>query len=77
MKYFSFTGPRNLDQVCLWIWRDLLLRTLAEDTRSKSDVRSKLGDIEELMGWQGVEKLVYGGKSSEASALFLTLVNAA
>ncbi|KXN91141.1 hypothetical protein AN958_02825 [Leucoagaricus sp. SymC.cos] len=51
VKYFSFTGPRNLDQVCMWIWRDLFISMLVDDRRSKTRVKEMLADIEELMGW--------------------------
>ncbi|KAF9449489.1 hypothetical protein P691DRAFT_703138 [Macrolepiota fuliginosa MF-IS2] len=62
VKYFGFTGPRNLDQVCLWIWRDLLLSMLVEDPRSRSRVQTMLLDIEEAMGWQGLERVLHGGR---------------
>ncbi|XP_006460445.1 hypothetical protein AGABI2DRAFT_203499 [Agaricus bisporus var. bisporus H97] len=67
IKYFSFTGPRNLDNVCLWIWRDLFLCMLAEDSRSQNSVQKMLIDIEECLGWQGVEHVLYGGKRKSPS----------
>lgn len=76
IKYFSFTGPRNLDNVCLWIWRDLFLCMLAEDSRSQNSVQKMLIDIEECLGWQGVEHVLYGGKRSEVSVLDYAPFNA-
>lgn len=67
VKYFAFTGPRNLEQSCLWIWRDLFLCMLVEDRRSRTRVREMLMEIEEIMGWGGLELLIHGGKTREAS----------
>lgn len=74
VKYFSFTGPRNLDRVCLWIWRDLFLNMLVEDPRSKGRVQKMLVDIEEILGWQGLEKMLYGGGRSEILLFIQNLI---
>ncbi|KAF5363492.1 hypothetical protein D9756_001038 [Leucocoprinus leucothites] len=63
VKYFSFVGPRKLEQTCLWIWRDLFISMLVDNRRSKARVREMLVDIEEIMGWPGLEQLLYGGKN--------------
>jgi hypothetical protein len=76
VKYFSFGGPRNLDNVCLWIWRDLFVCMLAEDRHSRSNIQQMLTDIEECLGWHGVEQVLYGGKRSETPASDSALVNA-
>lgn len=61
IKHFSFTGPHRLDEVYLWIWRDLFLTMLMEDRNSKGRVREMLGDIESIMGWRGLERVICGG----------------
>jgi hypothetical protein len=76
VKHFSFTGPRNIDNVCLWIWRDLFICMLAEDRRSQNNIQKMLIDVEECLGWHGVEQVLYGGKRSEAPTSDSALVNA-
>lgn len=74
VKYFSFTGPRNLESTCLWIWRDLFLSMLVDDRRSRTRVRAMLVDIEEILGWGGLEQMLYGGRTRESS-FFVQLKN--
>ena len=66
VKYFSFVGPQRLDEVYLWIWRDLFLIMLMEDPNSEARVREMLGDVENIMGWRGLERMLRGGNRSEA-----------
>lgn len=63
VKNFDLSGPQNLDYVLLWIWRDLFLCMFAhKDRRERKKVPEMLKVIEDSMGWQALERLLYGGK---------------
>ncbi|TFK53302.1 hypothetical protein OE88DRAFT_1696189 [Heliocybe sulcata] len=63
VKSFSLSGAATLDRVLLWIWRDLLLVMLAsEDPRLTGVMPEMLTDIENVVGWQSVERILYGGR---------------
>jgi hypothetical protein len=62
IKTFSLCGAHNLDEALLWIWRDLFLSILAnEESSDRNSITPMLQDIEELMGWCGVMRVLAGG----------------
>ncbi|KAF7331050.1 hypothetical protein MVEN_02445300 [Mycena venus] len=60
IKQFNFTGFRDIDRALLWIWRDLFVSMLAKRIRTEK-IPGMLSDIEESLGWQALERLLYGG----------------
>jgi hypothetical protein len=63
VKTFSLTGANSIDEVLLWIWRDLFVSLLANGAkRDKKMVPEMLVDIERVFGWNALERLLYGGK---------------
>ncbi|KAH7922878.1 hypothetical protein BV22DRAFT_1037002 [Leucogyrophana mollusca] len=68
VKSFKLTGAHNLDQVMLWIWRDLFVMILANGTKRQKDaIPDMLDDIQNLLGWKSLERLLCGGKKSLSS----------
>ncbi|KAJ7062853.1 hypothetical protein C8F01DRAFT_1135447 [Mycena amicta] len=60
VKKFNLSGPRQLDRVLLWIWRDLFVCMFVKD-RGTDNVPNMLTDIEECLSWEALERLLYGG----------------
>ncbi|KAJ6465960.1 hypothetical protein C8R47DRAFT_46096 [Mycena vitilis] len=65
IKQFNLAGPRDIDRALLWIWRDLFVSMLAKGIRVEK-IPAMLTDIEESLGWQALERLLYGGFRSNA-----------
>ncbi len=66
VKHFSVVGPQNLDRILLWVWRDLFVSLLADGSEAdKKRIPDFLDDIESSLGALALERLLYGGKSSE------------
>ena len=64
VKHMSVLGPQNIDRVLLWIWRDLFVSLLSKGPKRERDkIPEMLEDIEDFLGIQGLERLLYGGKS--------------
>lgn len=62
VKEFNELGVANVESAILWIWRDVFLAMLA----SKNPVHVKLipellAEIDDEIGWSGLERLVLGG----------------
>jgi hypothetical protein len=65
LKRFNVLGPQNIDQILLWIWRDLFVTVLAKGSaRDKKKVPEFLEEIESVLGVRSLERLLYGGRSS-------------
>ncbi|KAF9558412.1 hypothetical protein CPC08DRAFT_709643 [Agrocybe pediades] len=65
LKRYSFLGPRNIDRILLWIWRDLFVSLLAKGSeRDKKKIPEFLEDIETIMGINALERLLYGGRQN-------------
>jgi hypothetical protein len=66
IKTFNLNGAHKIDQVLLWIWRDLFVSLLASDNQhQKNLIPEMLGEIEHAKDWQALERILYGGKSGE------------
>ncbi|KAI9566739.1 hypothetical protein HD554DRAFT_2114737 [Boletus coccyginus] len=62
VKSFMLNGAHNLQNVVLWIWRDLLMTILATGTkRQRALVPDMLDDIRIVLGWSALEQLLRGG----------------
>ncbi|OCH93273.1 hypothetical protein OBBRIDRAFT_339305 [Obba rivulosa] len=63
IKTFEINGAHNLEEVLLFIWRDLFLSLLATGgEKLKRQVSEMLEEIEDLMGWTALERILYGGR---------------
>ncbi|KAF6743046.1 hypothetical protein DFP72DRAFT_755938, partial [Ephemerocybe angulata] len=66
MTKLRVRGPQNVDRILLWIWRDLLVCTLA---RNLNDDRKRvvdiLQDLEGTYGFPVLERLLRGGRKTE------------
>jgi len=70
VKSFMLNGAHNLQNVVLWIWRDLFMTILATGTkRQRSLVPDMLDDIRILLGWSALEQLLRGGTKCASSPL--------
>ncbi|TFK83254.1 hypothetical protein K466DRAFT_589876 [Polyporus arcularius HHB13444] len=63
VKSWHVNGAHNIEEVLQFIWRDLFLSMLATGSqRQIKRIPEMLDDIEDLLGWSALEKLIYGGK---------------
>ncbi|KAL6304142.1 hypothetical protein BKA93DRAFT_311157 [Sparassis latifolia] len=63
VKSFAINGAHNVEEVLYFIWRDLLLSLLATGSeRQVSIIPEILGEIEDMLGWTALERVLYGGK---------------
>lgn len=64
VKHMSFLGPQNIDRVLLWIWREMFVSLFAKGSKRERDkIPEMLDDIEDLLGVDGLERLLYGGET--------------
>ncbi|KAG6811965.1 hypothetical protein H0H92_005069 [Tricholoma furcatifolium] len=64
VRAFSLRGPHGIKRVALWIWRELFVSMLSSVAHPKQRIAEMLDEIELIMGWQSLERLLYGGKPS-------------
>ncbi|TBU57836.1 hypothetical protein BD310DRAFT_959316 [Dichomitus squalens] len=63
VKSWEVNGAHNVGEVLEFIWRDLFLSMLATGTRRQIEkIPEMLDDIEDIMGWTSLERLLYGGR---------------
>ncbi|EIN04289.1 hypothetical protein PUNSTDRAFT_93003 [Punctularia strigosozonata HHB-11173 SS5] len=63
VRAFELNGAHQIENVLLWIWRDMFLTMLAlNKPRVAKAIPEMLADIELILGWPAVEKVLYGGK---------------
>ncbi|KAM5540733.1 hypothetical protein V8D89_005764 [Ganoderma adspersum] len=63
VKSWQVNGAHNIEEVLQFIWRDLFLSMLATGTqRQIGQIPEMLDDIEDIMGWTALERLLYGGR---------------
>ncbi|KAH9949186.1 hypothetical protein B0H21DRAFT_157497 [Amylocystis lapponica] len=63
VKTFDINGAHNLAEVLYYIWRDLFLSLLSTgSSRQISMIPEMLDDIKDLMGWNSLERMLYGGR---------------
>ncbi|KAJ7755163.1 hypothetical protein B0H16DRAFT_1541273 [Mycena metata] len=60
VKNFNLAGSRNIDRALLWIWRDLFVTMFARGILTDK-IPEMLSDIEEILDWQALERVLYGG----------------
>ncbi|PPQ66597.1 hypothetical protein CVT24_006908 [Panaeolus cyanescens] len=66
IQKFHVIGPQNIDQILLWIWRDVLVSIFLSGTqRDKDKVADFLTDIESVFGITALERLLQGGKGGQ------------
>ena len=66
IKSWQVNGAHNVEEVLQFIWRDLFLSMLATGTqRQIKKIPEMLDDIEDIMGWTALERLLYGGRKCE------------
>jgi hypothetical protein len=70
VREFELDGAHRIENVLLWIWRDMFLTMLAmKNQRISKVIPDMLSDIELILGWRAVEKVLYGGRKSESALL--------
>ncbi|KAI1792599.1 hypothetical protein LXA43DRAFT_1093556 [Ganoderma leucocontextum] len=63
VKSWQVNGAHNIEEALQFIWRDLFLSMLATGTqRQIKQIPEMLDDIEDIMGWTALERLLYGGR---------------
>ncbi|KAG8218068.1 hypothetical protein J3R82DRAFT_3570 [Butyriboletus roseoflavus] len=65
VKSFVLNGAQNLENVMLWIWRDLFMTVLATGSKHQRNiVPNMIDDIRVVLGWRALEQLLRGGSKS-------------
>ncbi|KAG6840870.1 hypothetical protein C0991_003590 [Blastosporella zonata] len=65
VKSFALRGPHGIDRALLWIWREIFVSMLAHGTTSMTRrIPEMFEDIEMTIGWNALERILYGGNSS-------------
>ncbi|KAF9040696.1 hypothetical protein BJ165DRAFT_1350932 [Panaeolus papilionaceus] len=68
VQKFHVIGPQQIDQILLWIWRDVLVSIFVVGTQKDKDkVSDFLIDIESVFGVTALERLLQGGKTDNDS----------
>lgn len=71
VRRFTSTGIENTQTAVLWIFRELFLSLLAtENEQLRKDMPDLLSDIDDIGGWEALEKVVCGGKSCQFKLQF-------
>jgi hypothetical protein len=66
IKGFCVSGPHGVERILLWIWRDLFVSLLARGAIwEKEKTLEMLENIEAVLEWTALERLLYGGKGCE------------
>ena len=76
VKTWHIDGAHNIDEVLQFIWRDLFLSMLAfGNQRLINKIPDMLDDIEDILSWTALERLIYGGRKCRPS--FILCLSAA
>lgn len=76
MKSFKIDGAQNLEEVTQFIWRDMFLSMLVDDNhRQRNILHEMLGDIETVMGWNGLAKVWIGGSRRKSPYFVFTTLS--
>lgn len=60
VKKFEVNGASRLEDVTLFIWRDMFLCMLCNSgRRGRIAISDMLGDIENVMGWKALVRMLY------------------
>lgn len=66
VKSWHLDGADRIEEVLQFIWRDLFLSMLATGSQRQIQmIPDMLDDIEDLLGWTALERLLYGGRKCE------------
>lgn len=77
VKSFEINGAHNIEEVLLFIWRDMFLSLLGYGTRRQiARIPEMLEEIEELLGWTGLDRLLYGGRKCKHHRSLIPLLTA-
>lgn len=64
VKAFEEVGMKNVESAVFWVWREVLVSLLAsKDKTCVHLVPDLLVDIDDLVGWEGLERVICGGKT--------------
>ncbi|EKM58938.1 uncharacterized protein PHACADRAFT_85922, partial [Phanerochaete carnosa HHB-10118-sp] len=67
VKRFDVNGATHLEDVTLFIWRDMFLSMLAYGSQRHKDLIPRmLGDIEDIMSWKAVVRLMFNKSQVDA-----------
>ncbi|KAI0254196.1 hypothetical protein BJV78DRAFT_59178 [Lactifluus subvellereus] len=66
VKTFRFTGVPNFERVLLWTWRELFVSMLASSPGQKHAVSDMLQDIQAVLSWESLPKMVFGGRTTDS-----------
>src|SRR5712691_9821027 len=69
IKTFHIVGVPNFERVLLWTWRDLFVSMLASSPRHRHAIPDMLQDIQAVLIWEALPKMVLGNKTSQSASL--------
>lgn len=64
VKTFRLIGVPNFERVLLWTWRDLFVSMLASSPEQKHAIPDMLQDIQAILSWESLPKMILGGETS-------------
>lgn len=75
-KEFTEVGLYNVESAVLWVWRDVFLSLLSSKHNKViiELVPELLAEVDEILGWKGLERLVAGGETCSLSTLCSLLI---
>ena len=75
VKQFDLKGCNRVNQVFLWLWREIFLILLATGSRhSIGKLTSMLEDVENRISWQALIHVLNGGTKGVSSIAFEKVV---
>ena len=75
-KEFTEVGLYNVESAILWVWRDVFL-SLLSSKNSKIIIKmipEFLAEVDDILGWRGLERLVAGGEMCSLLTLYSLLI---
>ena len=66
VKSWDVSGVQNIEEVLYFLWRELFLCMVAANARRRTElIHDMLEEIDDLLGWTALERILYGGKKCE------------
>lgn len=66
VKSWDVSGVQNIEEVLYFLWRELFLCMVASDAKRRTEsIQDMLEEIDDLLGWTALERILYGGKKCE------------
>jgi sugar-specific transcriptional regulator TrmB len=65
VKRFSMTGIEQIHRIIFWVWREMMVSAMGNNITVS--IAHYLSDIEQMLGWRSLEKVLTGGRRGSPS----------